>query len=246
MTHISVCIATYNGGRFIREQLVSILLQIRHTDELIISDDSSTDDTVAQIRQLADPRIMILTNPSSQSPVCNFENALRYATGDVIFLSDQDDVWYPNKVEKMLSYLNDYDLVVSNCDFIDETGKSLGKSFYEIFSSGPGLFKNFIKNTFLGNCMAFRRSVLKRALPFPKEIHQATQYLIYQDVWFGLLANSLFRVMFIPEKLSAFRRHSNNASPTEMALNSPQSFNRKLLGRMFLALALLKRILNIA
>ncbi|SFD55391.1 glycosyltransferase family 2 protein [Spirosoma endophyticum] len=246
MTRISVCIATYNGGRFIREQLVSILAQSLPADELIISDDSSTDDTLTQIRQVADSRILILTNPDQRSPVCNFENALRYATGDIIFLSDQDDIWFPSKIETMLVYLQDYDLVVSDCDFIDEAGKAFGKSFFETFHSGPGILKNFLKNTYLGNCMAFRRSVLKRALPFPKETHRATKYLIYQDVWLGLLANSLFRVMFIPEKLSGFRRHNNNASPTEMTLKSPQSLGRKLIGRMLLALGLLKQILNIA
>ena len=121
----------------------------------------------------------------------------------------------------------------------------MGESFFENFNSGPGLFKNFAKNTFLGNCMAFRRSVLERALPFPEELHQATRYLIYQDVWLGLLANSLFRVAFIPEKLSGFRRHTGNASPTEMGVKSPQSLSRKLRGRTLLAVALLKRILSI-
>lgn len=246
MTQISVCMASYNGARFIGEQITSILPQLGFNDELIISDDGSTDNTLSIISLMNDSRIRLVHNRPPRSATRNFENALRHATGDYIFLSDQDDVWYPDKLQTSLTWLHQYDLVVSNCDFIDEVGHPLGASFFENFHSGPGLIKNFVKNTFLGNCMAFRRSVLERALPFPKEVHQATQYLIYQDVWLGLLSNALFRVIFIPEKLSGFRRHSTNASPTEMNVKSPQPLIRKLLGRMLLTLALLKRFLNIA
>lgn len=245
MSHISVCMATYNGEQFIREQVESILTQLGTNDELIISDDSSTDGTLQIISQLSDSRIQVLTNQSVRSATRNFENALHHATGDLIFLSDQDDIWFPHKMSIMMPYLQKYDLVVSNCDFINEVGKPMGESFFENFHSGPGLLKNFTKNTFLGNCMAFRRSVLDRALPFPEELHQATRYLIYQDVWLGLLANVLFSVAFIPEKLSGFRRHAGNASPTEMGVKSPQSLSRKLRGRALLAIALVKRILSI-
>lgn len=237
--------ATYNGEQFIREQIKSILIQLGTDDELIISDDSSTDDTLKIISQFDDSRIQVLTNQSPRSATRNFENALRHATGDVIFLSDQDDVWFPNKMSIMMPYLEKYDLVVSNCNFIDGVGKPMGESFFENFHSGPGFLKNFTKNTFLGNCMAFRRSVLDKALPFPEELHRATRYLIYQDVWLGLLANALFSVAFIPDKLSSFRRHSGNASPTEMGVKSPQPLSRKLRGRALLTVALLKRILSI-
>ena len=237
--------ATYNGERFIREQIESIIVQLKVNDELIISDDSSTDNTLGIISQFDDSRIRVLTNQSFRSATRNFENALRHATGEVIFLSDQDDIWLPHKMSTMAPHLQNCDLVVSNCDFIDAVGKPMGESFFENFHSGPGLLKNFVKNTFLGNCMAFRRSVLDRALPFPEELHRATRYLIYQDVWLGLLANALFRVKFIPEKLSGFRRHAGNASPTEMSVKSPQPLSRKLRGRALLAIALLKRILSI-
>lgn len=245
MTRVSVCMATYNGERFVKEQIESILVQLGPDDELIISDDSSTDNTLRTVSQFNDSRIHVLTNQSLRSATRNFENSLRHATGDAIFLSDQDDIWFPHKMSVIMPYLQEYDLVVSNCDFIDEVGKPMGESFFENFQSGPGLLKNFTKNTFLGNCMAFRRSVLERALPFPEELHRATRYLIYQDVWLGLLANALFSVAFIPEKLSGFRRHAGNASPTEMRIKSPQPLSRKLRGRSLLAVALLKRILSI-
>ncbi|MBO0930946.1 glycosyltransferase family 2 protein [Fibrella aquatilis] len=237
--------ATFNGERFIREQIESILVQLGPEDELIISDDASTDATAAIISQFNDKRIKLFINKSPRSATRNFENALSQASGDLIFLSDQDDIWLPNKINIMFPYLQKYDLVVSNCDFIDENGKSMGESFFISYHSGSGLLKNFIKNTFLGNCMAFRRSLLHKALPFPEELHRATKYLIYQDVWLGLLANSLYKVIFIPEKLSGFRRHSGNASPTEMSTKSPQPFIKKLRGRTLLAIALFKRVFSV-
>ncbi len=245
MKRVSVCMATYNGAQFIREQIESILPQLTANDELIISDDTSTDNTLCIINQFIDKRVRVLVNPSPRSATRNFENALSHATGDVIFLSDQDDIWFPNKMSVLMPYLQNYDLAISNCDFIDAFGRPMSQSFFENFNSGPGLIKNFVKNTYLGNCMAFRRSVLDRALPFPEELHRASTYLIYQDVWFGLLANALFRVVFIPEKLSSFRRHDGNASPTEMSVKSPQPLSHKLRGRMLLAIALLKRIFTV-
>ncbi len=86
---ISVCMATHNGGRYLRQQLESILRQLGPDDEVVISDDSSTDNTLAIINCFADPRICTLTNNTFSSPIFNFENALKHATGEIIVLSDQ-------------------------------------------------------------------------------------------------------------------------------------------------------------
>lgn len=246
MTRISVCMATHNGEKFVSQQVASILPQLGEDDELIVSDDASTDDTMRILEQFADPRIKRLVNQPPHSATRNFENALRYATGTYIFLSDQDDVWYAHKVSTLLKYLEHTDLVVSNCDFIDENGRLSNESFFEQYHSGAGVLKNLLKNTFLGNCMAFRRCVLERALPFPPELHRATHYQIYQDVWIGVLANTLFRVTFVSEKLSGFRRHEFNASPTGISAQSTQSISHKLRGRGLLLASLLKRVLKIA
>ena len=103
---ISVCIATYNGEKYIREQLDSILPQLGLDDEVIISDDSSTDNTLKIIEEYNDCRIKIFSNNKFYSPILNFENALKKAQGDFIFLSDQDDIWKSNKVEVVMKYLN--------------------------------------------------------------------------------------------------------------------------------------------
>ena len=101
---ISVCMATHNGGKYIKEQIDSILVQISNEDELIISDDSSTDDTVEIIKKIKDKRIKLFENNKFFSPNLNFENALLHSKGDIIFLSDQDDIWKKDKVKIMGNY----------------------------------------------------------------------------------------------------------------------------------------------
>ena len=104
---ISVCIATYNGAPYITEQLASICAQLSDNDEIIVSDDGSTDGTLDVVRAFGDPRIRIVHNQSQRCYTANFENALRYAQGDYIFICDQDDVWLPKKVETIVHYLRD-------------------------------------------------------------------------------------------------------------------------------------------
>lgn len=244
MKRISVCLASYNGARFIENQLSSILTQIDLNDEVIVSDDSSTDETVKIIKGFKDDRIVLIKNQKFRSAVLNFENALKHASGEYIFLSDQDDIWKPNKVKRMLEVLNEVDLVVSDCDFIDDDGNIIGNSCFDVYHSGPGTLKNFIKNTYLGNCMVFNRKVLKRALPFPVQLQKASRFLLFHDVWIGLIANSCYRVKFIPDTLSSFRRHTSNASPTDMSAVSPNSLSVKLRSRWLLLRALISRITN--
>jgi glycosyltransferase involved in cell wall biosynthesis len=128
MNKISVCIATYNGEKYIRQQLGSILCQIGESDEIIISDDSSSDRTVEIIKTFDDKRIRLLENNRFHSPAYNFENALEKATGDIIFLSDQADIW----LEVMVGLLQQYDLVVSDCIIINENEDILQESFFKI------------------------------------------------------------------------------------------------------------------
>ena len=116
---ISVCIATYNGGAFIKRQLYSILPQLGENDEVVIADDGSTDDTLPIIESLNDKRIKIIEGPHRHSPIWNFEKALKAAKGDYIFLSDQDDEWMPNKVKVTLPYLKTADCIVSDNIFVN-------------------------------------------------------------------------------------------------------------------------------
>jgi glycosyltransferase involved in cell wall biosynthesis len=241
---ISVCMATYNGDHYIKKQLSSILIQLGPNDEVIISDDSSSDNTVEIIESFNDSRIKLHKNQLFRSAVLNFEETLKHAKGNYIFLSDQDDIWLSNKIVRMVEELQSFDLVVSDCNFIDSDDKIVGASNFKLYRSGPGVLKNFIKNTYLGNCMAFNRKVLQQIMPFPSQLIVTSKMLLFHDVWIGLIANLFFRVKFIPEVLSSYRRHGNNASPTEMNAVSPNKIVVKLHSRFLLSIALFNRIIR--
>lgn len=202
---VSVCIATYNGENYIYQQLESILKQIGDGDEIIISDDSSTDRTLEIIASFNDERIKIFGNQKFKNPIFNFENALNHAKGDIIFLSDQDDIWHEDKVEKMVNSLQEADMVVCDCVFVDNDGKVLIDSYFDLVNSSAGVIKNLRKNTYFGCCMAFKKEILKKALPFPKNIPM-------HDIWLGFVSDMFFKSVFLNEKLIYYRKHNNNAS----------------------------------
>lgn len=158
---ISVCIATYNGSKYIKEQIDSILPQLDECDEIIVSDDSSTDNTLSILKSYHDRRIIIFTNQKFNSPIYNFENALKHAKGDIIFLSDQDDIWEFNKVQVMISFLQKKSLVVSDCYIINQDKNVICDSLFNGKVPNAGVFINILRNHYIGCCMAFRR-VLQR------------------------------------------------------------------------------------
>ena len=203
---ISVCIATYNGERFIREQIDSILRQLSSDDEIIVSDDGSTDDTISIINSIDDKRIRIIEGPRKHSPTLNFECAMKEAKGDYIFLADQDDVWKPNKVEVCMKWLQEYDCVVSDAEVTDSNLNPIYPSLYAIMQVRHGRIYNTIwKNGYTGCCMAFRRNVLKASLPFPKNI-------LMHDIWIGNVAAYKYNMKFIPDILILFRRPNETIS----------------------------------
>ena len=203
---ISVCIATYNGERFIREQIDSILRQLSSDDEIIVSDDGSTDDTISIIDSIDDKRIIIIEGPRKHSPTPNFECAMKEAKGEYVFLADQDDVWKPNKVEVCMKWLQEYDCVVSDAEVTDSNLNPLYPSLYAIMQVRQGRIYNTVwKNGYTGCCMALRREVLNASLPFPKDIPM-------HDIWIGNVAAYKYNVKFISEKLVLFRRHEDTIS----------------------------------
>lgn len=219
---VSVCMGTKDGATFIGEQLESILPQLNSTDEIIISDDCSVDDTLKIIRAFKDPRIRILDSTEERGITRNFEASLMTSRGDFIFLADQDDIWIPGKIKIMGNALKEYDLVVSDCKLVDDTLRTQNDSFYNVNKSGRGLVKNLIKNSYMGSCMAFTRKLKDRALPFPTD-------LPIHDFWIGLIAEMYFKVLFLPDVLVLHRWHSLNA--TTSGKQSGQSINQKLVDR---------------
>lgn len=205
---ISVCMATYNGEKYIKEQLDSILKQIGENDEIIISDDGSTDLTISILKQYASEyaNIMIKKGPR-QGVIKNFENALMHSKGDYIFLSDQDDIWVDGKVSKIMEQFNKKkaSVVLHDAVIVDGNGTEIGDSFFKHRGSKPGFINNMVKNSYLGCCMAFDRNILNIALPFPESIEM-------HDWWIGLLGELYGDVIFLDDRLLRYRRHGNNVS----------------------------------
>lgn len=214
--------ATKNGATFLREQLASILPQLNSSDEIIISDDCSTDHTLQVIRSFQDPRIRILDSDTERGITRNFEASLSASRGDFIFLADQDDVWLRGKVEIMTSALKNHDLVISDCKLVDDSLRTQNDSFYIVNKSGQGLIKNLIKNSYMGCCMAFTRRLRDRALPFPADVP-------IHDFWIGLIGEMYFKVRFLPDVLVLHRRHNSNASTS--GKSSGHSISQKLVSR---------------
>lgn len=231
---ISICIATYNGERYIEEQLYSILSQISEMDEIIISDDFSTDKTVDIIKSVNDSRIRIFMNKKAKGYTTNFENALEKAQGDIVFLSDQDDVWVSDKVKKTLMALKNNDFVVSDALVVNNDLDIISKSNFKLQNVKHGFFNNFIRCRYLGACYAFNKKVLIKSLPFPPKSN-----LIPHDYWLCMIAISNYKVGIIKEGLIMYRRHDLNVS--NGGNESSNTFYKKISIRIYLLVSLLKR-----
>lgn len=230
---ISVCIATYNGERFIQEQIRSILDQIHENDEIVISDDGSKDRTISILEKFNDSRIRIYNNNGPHGPVGNFENALRKAKGDFIFLADQDDIWLPTRVKSAIKLLgeNSINCVICNRIILDKDGKSNEIPVVSQNFTKQSFYKNLLHNPYIGCCMAFTREHLELVLPFPKDLPM-------HDLWIGLLAHKQNSIAYIPEPLIGYRRHGGNVTSGK----SPYSIFYRIFYRISLLIKLYKRL----
>ncbi|WP_291047296.1 glycosyltransferase family 2 protein [Empedobacter sp. UBA1574] len=202
---ISVCLASYNGQKYIKEQLESILSQLRIGDEVIISDDNSTDKTIEIINGFNDSRIKVIPNTNFKGVIGNFENAIKNASGDFIFLSDQDDIWRSDKVQVIIDFFEanqSYSCIFSNAAIINNKGQRIGKRFFQQI---PKLkfYKLLLKNKFLGCTMAFKNNL--NILPFRQDLPMHDWYIGLKHIQKG-------KVGFINEDLIYYRRHGGNVT----------------------------------
>ncbi len=211
---ISVVLAAYNGEKYICEQLSSVLSQLGENDEVIVSDDNPAGKTKDAVLSLGDSRI-IYTVGEGKGVVKNFENALRKARGDIIFLCDQDDVWLPGKVDTVTAAVQSgCDLVLHDASVTDENLNITDESYFRTHGSNGSFAKNIIKNSFVGCCMAFTRPVLECALPFPENVPM-------HDWWIALIAMKKgYRVKLIDTPLILWRRHGGNVTGGKTSLAS--------------------------
>lgn len=208
---ISVALAAYKGEQYIAEQLESILSQLGENDEVIVSDDYPQGETRSIVEKYAnqDKRIKYIEG-KGKGVVTNFENALKACSGDVIFLSDQDDVWLPDKVSSVMAEIeNGADVVLHDASVTDGALNITEPSFFAIRGSNADYTRNLIKNSFVGCCMAFTKQVMHETLPFPKDLPM-------HDWWIALAAiKKGYKVSLLQKPLILWRRHGGNVTGGE-------------------------------
>jgi glycosyltransferase involved in cell wall biosynthesis len=215
--------ATYNGQKYVLEQLNSILDQLHSKDEVIIVDDCSEDDTINKINSLNDFRIKVYQNESNKGHVFSFAKAISLSKNDIIFLSDQDDIWIKGRIDLMGNKLLDTGLsfVSSNFNIMNMQGEiekfpkgSLkSKDSTKHFNNILGIF--FGKRNYYGCTMAFQKKIINLILPIPS-------YVESHDLWIALASNLIGSVSHIEEVTLIRRIHLNNVSDP----------NRKLLPKL--------------
>jgi glycosyltransferase involved in cell wall biosynthesis len=205
---VSVVMCTYNGQAFLRQQLDSILAQTYHLYEILIFDDHSTDDTIKILEEYAVtyPVILFKKNEQNLGFAANFKQALLAATGDLIAISDQDDVWSPNKIEKMVAGWKGDSLLIY-CDSIRFTNKlplnPVPDPNYRRFEGKDGR-KISLFNTVSGHAIILKKELLDLALPFDEHI--------FYDWWLAVVAAYNGGVSYVDEVLVFQRVHSKNVS----------------------------------
>lgn len=248
---VSVALCTYNGARFLAEQLRSILVQSSPADQIVISDDGSTDATLEVVRAefaaagSAAPEVVILENPAPLGVTRNFEQAVLACTGELVVLSDQDDIWMPERLaraEREFAARPGLLLLFGDAQLVDEEGDSLGHSLFEAIEftarerrevrRGQALDVLLRRNVVTGATAAFRRSLLEVAAPFPEAwVH---------DEWLAIIAAIAGDVDFVEGPLIQYRQHGSNeigAAPPTIGvrvgrLREPRrERNRRLLAR---------------
>ena len=224
---ISVALAAYQGEDYIEAQLRYILPQLEQGDEIIVSDDKPGGATERIVRRVMadDPRV-IYVEGKGQGVVANFVNAIRHCRGDKIFLSDQDDVWLPDKVRRVMDAFDaGATLVLHNAYVTDKDLNITDYSFFALRGSKPGFVRNIIKNSYMGCCMAFDRKLLKKIMPMPK-------HLPMHDQWIGLMGEMYGKVTFLDAPLIYYRRTGNNVTGGKTSAGQKLQWRRYLLKRL--------------
>jgi glycosyltransferase involved in cell wall biosynthesis len=203
---VSVVLASYNGARFIAEQLDSILGQTYPHIEIIIVDDASADETLAIVQAycLKYESVKLYPGESNIGYLKNFERGILLSTGDYIAFCDQDDIWLPEKIEVLMQERADHSLIYCNSELIDAAGKRLGIRLTDLKN-----LKNFdsplnyvVGGTASGHAMLVKREVVLQSLPWP--------YMVTHDYWVGFVSTFTSTMKFVDRVLVLYRQHDEN------------------------------------
>ena len=214
---VSICIATYNGQEYLKEQLDSVCNQTYKNIEILIQDDGSSDNTINIIQTYQKKHnIELFINDANVGYIKNFETLIKKARGEYIALCDQDDIWAENKIELLVNNISDSSLIYSNSLLIDSTGNSLNKTLQEklknnfIASKEPLNF--FFDNSVSAHAVLFKKELLSTIFPFPEHI--------YFDAWIALNAANEEGVSYLEQNLVYYRQHSTNTLGNVKKVNS--------------------------
>jgi glycosyltransferase involved in cell wall biosynthesis len=207
-TSVTVVLCTFNGSRFLAEQVTSILNQTYPIEELIISDDASTDSTPGLLEQLAkeNSRIRIVLHQKNLGFSANFEQAMMLANSTLIAPADQDDIWHPEKIKQLVEAFAPTASIIY-CDSVKFSNRlplspQPSKKNKRISGSDPRLLS--VYNTVSGHAMLIRKNLLKTAFPMPAGV--------YYDWWLAVVGMAIDEVQFFPEILVYQRVHDMNVT----------------------------------
>ncbi len=212
---ISIAMATYNGARFIREQIESILTQTVQDFEVIISDDNSSDDTMNILKEyeIKDKRFRVYGNEVTIGFKNNFENAIRKCRGEYIALCDQDDIWLPNHIEMLLNAMKPgVQIVCGRSLFVDENNHELPLKYDYLLMYYPPVSAEDVsrhiflgRSTYQGASMLIRSSFFEKALPIPNDVD-------YHDSWFAILACFTGGLVYVNKPTMRYRRQTESVT----------------------------------
>ena len=207
---VSIAMATYNGEKYIAEQLENLVNQTHKPIEIVITDDHSTDNTVSIIKEFQKKHssIALIIKESNSGVTKTFEQSISNCKGEYIALSDQDDIWELNKIEILLSELNNEDAIYSNSLLVDKNGTSLNKEFKSLmnlqsyYSGAPFLLANCVP----GHTILMKAGFAKTLFPFP-------DHLMF-DRWISFCAASNNGIKYVDKPLVKYRQHDDNVIGT--------------------------------
>ena len=224
--------ATYNGEKYLREQVDSLLAQSYPTLEFIFVDDASSDSSLAILQEYAsqDERIRLVTNPENQGLLATFETGIRSAKGEMIALSDQDDVWMPDKIRLLAGAIGSHSMIYADSALTDATGLVTGKfsNRNHLCDYPTGLHYVFGTKA-MGHAMLFKREIINIALPFPD--------FVGHDFILGFAAAALNGVSYFPATLVNYRQHSSNTMGADLSkgmknYNTREERNARIVKRL--------------
>lgn len=233
---VSVCMATYNGSRYIGEQLTSILAQLRPTDEVVVVDDASSDATVEIIESLGDERIVVHRNGRNRGYVASFARAIELSTSDVVLLSDQDDIWVDGRLEALVTATREHAVVASNLMLLDSRRPLASPLTGRPWLLSPAHDGQRLRNElrilagdapYFGCAMALRRDALDLVMPFPDYLRES------HDLWIATAANAAGELGHLEQATVLRRVHDDNASTSRPRGISAALRSRALLLRLW-------------